>query len=76
LKETEPARQNDKLVRFVWLHLGDGKGQDGAREIDKSCAGAIKILMRYDHVDEGASAHALAADESMLALLYFHLTFV
>jgi hypothetical protein len=75
LKEAASAGQNDKLVRFVRLHLGDGNEQVGAREIDKSWAEAIKILLRYEPVDEGAIARALAADESTLALLYFHLHF-
>jgi hypothetical protein len=58
------------LSRFT---LGDGNEQVGAREIDKSWAEAIKILLRYDPIDEGAIARALAADESTMALLYFHL---
>ena len=45
LKEAASAGQNDKLVRFVRLHLGDGNEQVGAREIDKSWAEAIKILL-------------------------------
>ena len=75
LKEAASAGQNDKLVRFVRLHLGDGDEQTGVREIDKSWAEAIKILLRYEPVDEDAIACALAADESTLALLYFHLHF-
>jgi hypothetical protein len=75
LKEAASAGQNDKLVRFVRLHLGDGNEQAGAREIDKSWAEAIKILLRSDPVDEDAIARTLAADESTLALLYFHLHF-
>ena len=49
--------------------------KSGPREIHKSWAEAIKILLRYDPVDEGAISRALAADESTLALLYFHLHF-
>ena len=75
LKEAEAAGQNHKLVRFVRLHLGDGNEQTGACEIDKSWAEAVKILLRYEPVDRGAIARALAADESTLALLYFHLHF-
>jgi hypothetical protein len=36
---------------------------------------AIKILLRHDPVDEDTIARVLAADESTLALLYFHLHF-
>jgi hypothetical protein len=75
LKEAASSGQNDKLVRFVRLHLGDENEQTGAREIDKSWAEAIKILLRYELVDEDAIACALASGESTLALLYFHLHF-
>jgi hypothetical protein len=36
LKEAACSGQNDKLVRFVRLHLGDGNERTGAWEIDKS----------------------------------------
>jgi hypothetical protein len=75
LRDAASAGQTDKLVRFVRLHLGDGNEQVGAREIDKSWAEAVKILLRYDPVDEGLIAGTMAADESTLALLYFHLHF-
>jgi hypothetical protein len=75
LKEATAAGQNDKLIRFVRLHLGDGNEDVGAREIDKSWVEAVKILLRYDPVDEDTIARVLAADESTLALLYFHLHF-
>jgi hypothetical protein len=75
LKEANAAGQNDKLIRFVRLHLGDGNEDVGAREIDKSWVEAVKILLRYDPVDEDTIARVLAADESTLALLYFHLHF-
>jgi hypothetical protein len=35
-KEAVSAGQNDKLNRFVRLHLGDGNEQVGAREIDRA----------------------------------------
>jgi hypothetical protein len=46
-----------------------------AREIDKSWVEAIKIFLLYEPADEDMIARALAADESTLALLYFHLHF-
>ena len=75
LNEAASAGQNDKLIRFVRLHLGDGNEEVGAREIDKSWVEAIRILLRADPLDEGTIARILTADESTLALLYFHLHF-
>ena len=73
LREAASAGENDKLVRFVRLHLGDGNEGVGAREIDKSWAEAAKILLRSNQVDDSAIARVLEAGESTLALLYFHL---
>lgn len=75
LREAAAAGDTDKLIRFVRLHLGDGNEEVGRKEIDKSWAEAIKILLRYERVDDKMIASALAADESTLALLYFHLHF-
>ncbi len=75
LREAAAAGENDKLIRFVRLHLGDGNEDVGRKEIDKSWAEAIKILLRYEPVDESMIASVLAADESTLALLFFHLHF-
>ena len=70
-----PRLRRQSWVKRPELHLGDGNEQTGARKIDKSWAEAIKILLRYELVDEDAIACALAADESTLALLYFNLHF-
>jgi hypothetical protein len=75
LREAAAAGETEKLIRFVRLHLGDGNEEVGRKEIDKSWAEAIKVLLRYEPVDEGMIASVLAADESTLALLYFHLHF-
>jgi len=75
LKEAANAGETDKLIRFVRLHLGDGNEDVGRKEIDKSWVEAIKILLRYDPVDENTIARVLSSDESTLALLYFHLHF-
>jgi len=75
LREAAAAGETDKLIRFVRLHLGDGNEDVGRKEIDKSWAEAIKILLRYEPVDESMIASVLAADESTLALLFFHLHF-
>jgi len=75
LREAAAAGETEKLIRFVRLHLGDGNEEVGRKEIDKSWAEAIKVLLRYEPVDEGMIASVLAADESTPALLYFHLHF-
>lgn len=75
LKDAVSAGDSDKLIRFVRLHLGDGNEEVGSREIDKSWQEAIKILLRYEPVDESIIARVMSVDESTLALLYFHLHF-
>lgn len=75
LREAVSAGETDKLIRFVRLHLGDGNEEVGRQEIDKSWIEAIKILSRYEPVDESMITRVMSADESSLALLYFHLHF-
>jgi hypothetical protein len=75
LRDAAAAGDTEKLIRFVRLHLGDGNEEAGCREIDKSWIEAAKILLKYQPVDEGMIARAMSADESSLALLYFHLHF-
>jgi hypothetical protein len=75
LKEAALAGDNEKMIRFVRLHLGDGNEDVGRKEMDKSWVEAIKILLRYGPVDETVIARVLSSDESTLALLYFHLHF-
>lgn len=75
LRDAAAAGDKEKLIRFVRLHLGDGNEEVGCREIDKSWIEAAKILLNYEPVDEGMIARAMSADESTLALLYFHLHF-
>ena len=75
LIDAASAGETDPLIRFVRMHLGDGNEDVGRKEIDKSWVEAIRILLRYDPVDETSIARVLSADESTLALLYFHLHF-
>ena len=75
LRDAAAAGDTEKLIRFVRLHLGDGDEEVGRREIDKSWIEAAKILLKDEPVDEGMIARAMSADESSLALLYFHLHF-
>lgn len=76
LREAVTAGDDEKLIRFVRLHLGDGNEGVGRREIDRSWAEAIKILLRYDTPDYDLIDRVIGGDdETTLALLYFHLHF-
>ena len=75
LREAASAGDTEKIIRFVRLHLGDGNKEVGRKEIDKSWIEASKILFKYDPVDQDMISRVMSAEESTLALLYFHLHF-
>jgi hypothetical protein len=75
LREAVAAGDSAKLVRFVHLHLGDGNEDVGRKEIDKSWAEALKILLQNQPANEAFIAEAIKMDDATLALLYFHLHF-
>ncbi len=75
LRESAAAGLDEKLVRFVRLHLGDGSEAVGKEEIDRGWIEAIKILLKPDEPDRESIARILEKDETTLALLYFHLHF-
>jgi len=75
LREAAQAGDNDKLIRFVRLHLGDGSEEVGRREIDKSWIEAVKILLKYEPTNNDLIDQMMQQDESTLALLYFRLHF-
>ncbi len=47
LREAVATGANDRILRFVRLHLGDGNEDVGKKEIDKSWIEAIKILLKF-----------------------------
>ena len=75
LREAVVAGDTAKLVCFVRLHLGDGNEDTGRKEIDKSWAEALKILLQNQPADEAFIAEVMKMDDPTLALLYFHLHF-
>ena len=75
LREAASAGDTEKIIRFVRLHLGDGNEEVGRKEIDKSWIEASKILLKYAPVDQDMIGSVMSAEESTLALLYFHLHF-
>ena len=52
-----------------------GNEETGRREIDKSWIEAVKILLKYQPVNEEFISQVMQQDDSTLALLYFHLHF-
>jgi hypothetical protein len=75
LREAAATGDREKLVRFVRLHLGDGNEEAGRKEIDKSWAEALTVLLDYWPTDKGFIREVVKHDPSTLALLYFHLHF-
>jgi hypothetical protein len=75
LREAAEAGANERLIRFVHLHLGDGNQEVGKREIDKSWIEALKVLLKYHPTNGELIEQVMKEDESTLALLYFHLHF-
>jgi hypothetical protein len=75
LRDAAAANETSKLIRFVRLHLGDGNEEVGRREIEKSWTEALKVLLRYGPADSALIEETMKADDSTLALLFFHLHF-
>ena len=49
LKEAIDNGDDEKLIRYVRLHFGDGDEKKGKREIDKSWVEAVKPVS-YTHL--------------------------
>ncbi len=75
LREAVATGANDRILRFVRLHLGDGNEDVGKKEIDKSWIEAIKILLKFEPTNADLIENVMKADESTLASLYFRLHF-
>ncbi|WP_078544567.1 hypothetical protein [Litchfieldia alkalitelluris] len=76
LKEAIKNGDNDKLIRYVRLHFGDGNEQAGRNEIDKSWIEALKLLLDSPNTDREFIFDTLKEkDAETLAHLYFHLHF-
>jgi tRNA G37 N-methylase Trm5 len=76
LKEAVTNNDNEKLIRYVRLHLGDGNEATGRNEIDKAWVEALKLLLDVPPTDrkfilDTVNNHTPAT----LAHLYFHLHF-
>lgn len=76
LKEAVAAGDNEKLIRYVRLHLGDGNEAAGRKEIDKAWIEALKPLLDVPEVDRAFIHETLATkDFATLAHLFFDLHF-
>ena len=51
LKEAVANNENEKLIRYVRLHLGDGNEAAGRKEIDKAWVEALKLLLDVPPTD-------------------------
>ena len=76
LKEAIDNGDDEKLIRYVRLHFGDGDEKKGEREIDKSWIQAVQLLLELPETDrEWILASLDTQTPETLAQLYFHLHF-
>lgn len=76
LKEAVEQNDNEKLIRYVRLHFGDGNEENGRKEIDKAWIEALKLLLDSPETNRTAIFELLnTEDEATLAHLFFHLHF-
>ena len=76
LKDAISDGDNEKLIRYVRLHLGDGNEEKGRKEIDKAWIEALKPLLDTPPTDREFILKTIAKnDVATLAHLYFHLHF-
>ncbi len=76
MKEAVAVGDNEALIRYVRLHLGDGNEEQGRREIDKAWVEALKPLLDVPPVDREFIQDTLATkDPATLAHLFFNLHF-
>lgn len=76
LKEAVAGKDDEKLIRYVRLHLGDGNEANGRKEIDKAWIEALKLLLDVPPTDRTFICNTLESQTpATLAHLYFHLHF-
>ena len=76
LKEAIASGDNEKLIRYVRLHLGDGNEDQGRKEIDKAWIEALKPLLDTPPTNREFILKTIDENNAAtLAHLYFHLHF-
>lgn len=76
LRAAATARDDETLIRYVRLHVGDGDEAAGRREIDKAWVEALSVLLDMPDVDRAFVLDTLRnQDRATLAHLFFSLHF-
>src|SRR6266404_4055883 len=78
LLEALHNREDEKVLRFVRLHLGDGNEETGRREINKSWIEAMKVILSQQadaEIDSNLVSAVSESSDATKALLFFHLHF-
>lgn len=76
LKEAAANGDEEKLIRYVRLHFGDGSEAAGRAEIDKAWVEALKLLLDVPQTDREFIEQTInEKDAATLAHLYFRLHF-
>ncbi|MDP9380559.1 MAG: hypothetical protein M3Q29_10515 [Chloroflexota bacterium] len=76
LKDAAARGDNEQLIRYVRLHLGDGNEEHGRKEIDKAWVEALKPLLDVPPTDRQFILDTLSTkDPATLAHLFFNLHF-
>jgi hypothetical protein len=76
LKEAIANGDNEKLIRYVRLHFGDGDETAGRKEIDKAWIEALKLLLDLPETNRAFILQTIAGqDAATLAHLFFYLHF-
>lgn len=76
LKQAINENDQEKLIRYVRLHFGDGNEKAGRQEIDKAWIEALKLLVELPETDRQFIFDTLSGkSDETLAHLFFHLHF-
>jgi hypothetical protein len=75
LRAAVTAGDDETLIRYVRLHVGDGDEAAGRREIDKAWIEALTVLLDMPVVDRAFVLDTLGRDRATLAHLFFSLHF-
>ena len=76
LRAAVAAGDDETLIRYVRLHVGDGDEAAGGKEIDKAWVQALTVLMDMPEVDREFVHETLQSkDAATLAHLFFSLHF-
>ena len=76
LRAAVTAGDDEALIRYVRLHVGDGDEAVGRREIDKAWIQALTVLLDMPDVDRTFVLDTLRTrDHATLAHLFFSLHF-